>query len=249
MEQVTLTNAAGHTLTVVEHAAGFDVLFADNVAPAVTVPFRATVVAPPPPPPAPRTVYTSLVTATPGARYENCDFKAGLRVVADDVDLVNCTVENPGNGNPALYLRGDRINVFGVLVTNCSEGVRLEGGDKIGLTGVRVQGMKLLSESAHSDALQVFLQEPLTNLLIDACTFDGHVAGDADQSTANGSQLDGRGAGGRQFGITGTIRDTVFKGGRYYSCRYYNIGGPLILERVTHEKPYTTNSASALMFR
>jgi hypothetical protein len=248
--RTVVTNDAGHTLVVDPTALGFDVRFvggAEVGAPVEQRTFAVTApTAPPPPPPPPRQVFTAPVVAKSGDRFLNCDFRAGLRVVANDVWIENCTVERPQDGQPALYLRGNRITAFNVIVRNCHEGVRLEGGDAITLRAVVVSGLKYLSPTHHADAIQVYLQQPLTNLLIEDCDFDGTVAGDTDQLTANGSQFDGRNNGGGG-GISGIIRRTAFKGGRYYSNRYYNIVGPLRLEQVTHVRPYVTNSAGDLV--
>lgn len=173
-------------------------------------------------------------------------YRNGLRIVANDVVLRNSTVQRPGSTDPALYLMGDRITVENVTVAGPaagSEGLRIEGGDRIVIRGVTVPGLQFVSSRSHSDALQVYLQRPLTNLLIEGSTFDGTVhGGDPQQLTANGSQIDGaRGP------INGTIRNVRFLGGKYYSARYYNISGPLYLAGVSYRPGMVTNSGAALV--
>jgi hypothetical protein len=175
------------------------------------------------------------------------DFRNGLRITANDVVVRNSTVIWPNTESPTVYLLGDRITLDNVVIGGpggSAEGLRLEGGDSIVVRNVRVPGLQFQTSTAHSDAFQVYLQRNLTNMLVENSYFDGTVTGDSTQNTANGSQLDG----GRGL-ITGTIRNTTFAGGRYFSSRYYNIGGPLVLERVTHVKPLTTNTPEALVIR
>lgn len=184
---------------------------------------------------------------SPGAPLviEGKDFLAGLRIVANDVVVRNSSVVRPGGTDPALYILGDRVVIEDVSVAGPdggAEGIRLEGGDGVVLRRVVVPGLQFVDPTSHSDALQVYLQRPLTNVLIEDSTFNGTVAGDPEQDTANGSQIDGaRGA------ISGTIRNTTFEGGRYFSSRYYNVSGPLTLEGVRYVKPMTTNSPEGLV--
>jgi hypothetical protein len=184
---------------------------------------------------------------SPGAPLviDSTSFLNGLRILANDVVVRNSTVVRPGSDQPQVYILGDRVTLENVTVggpDGGSEGVRLEGGDGIVLRGVRVPGLRLVDPTSHSDALQVYLQRPLTNLLIEDSYFDGTVTGDGTQATANGSQIDGaRGA------ISGTIRRSTFAGGKYFSARYYNISGPLTLEAVGYGNPMTTNSAAGLV--
>jgi hypothetical protein len=193
------------------------------------------------------TVISTGGTASAPLVLENVEFRNGLRIVANHVLLRNSTVTRPKTDDPTLYINGNFVTVEDVVVGGpggSSEGLRLEGGDRVTLRRVSVPGLQFQSPSAHSDAIQVHLLRNLTNLLIEDSAFDGTVYGDPSQATANGSQFDGRGG-----VITGTIRNTSFAGGKYYSARYYNIGGPLVLERVTYSRPMITNSPTDLIVR
>jgi hypothetical protein len=216
------------------------------VTPATTVPASAQ----------PSTVVSAFTHITSGGTaasplvLDGYQYLNGLRITANHVTLRNSSVARPGSSSPMLYIDGNNITINNVIVGSVgggSEGIRIEGGDSITLRSVVVDDLSFQGASAHSDAIQIWLQRPVTNLLIEDSIFDGFVAGDPNQGTANGSQFDGRGAGGVQFGISGTIRNTSFVGGRWYSMRYYNIGGPLRLENVTHGNGYVTNDGNALV--
>jgi hypothetical protein len=177
---------------------------------------------------------------------DNFVYQNGLSIMADHVTLRNSTVQRPGSTLPELHIDANHVvveNVYTGGAQSSSDGLRLEGGDSVTLRNVLVDGLTYRSGS-QSDAIQVVLARDLTNLLIDQCVFNGYVyGGGVLQETANGSQFDGT-----DYYIAGTIRDTTFSGGKSTSAQYYNIGGPLYLDNVTHANGYIPDSPAGVVF-